>query len=290
MFLPFHIAQKLLQLLDGQAVAAGEMRHAVVQQMLDEQVLSRHTIGGSRARLRLRPGQDLAAYIHHHFGIPDLAAYAAAAGNETLTRSEAVQLAGDSKFRAARSFSGFLVCSYSPVPAMLHGQPFTVQTVPGTFLFISDAEHFRPAEDITIIGVENPENFRCIHLQQYLFPGIRPLFLSRYPQTQTGDVRAWLNQIPNTYLHFGDLDIAGIRLYLHEYKKHLGPRARFFVPEQLGDWLQRFGNRDLYNRQAGLEIPSTALADEPELETAVRQIHQYRKGLEQEVFIRQQNV
>ena len=46
------------------------------------------------------------------------------------------------------------------------------------------------------------------------------LFVCRYPQSN--DLIKWLQSIPNRYLHFGDLDFAGINIYLNEFKKYLG--------------------------------------------------------------------
>ena len=86
----------------------------------------------------------------------------------------------------------------------------------GTFQFIYDYERFILPADITIVGIENPENFRQISQQQYLFKDIKPLFVCRYPQNQSKDLLKWLQSIPNSYLHFGDFDLAGIGIYLNE--------------------------------------------------------------------------
>src|SRR5690625_4061911 len=75
--------------------------------------------------------------------------------------------------------------------------------------------------------MENARNFSQIHKQRYLFEEINPLFVSRYPQNQNQDFIRWIQQIPNTYLHFGDFDLAGISIYINEYKKHLGDKASF---------------------------------------------------------------
>ena len=99
-------------------------------------------------------------------------------------------------------------------------------------LFIADWEHFSIAENVLVIGVENMENFRRIREQRYLFPKNQPLlFISRYPQST--DLRQWLTRIPNTYLHYGDFDLAGLQIYEHEFYKHLGARASFFIPNDI---------------------------------------------------------
>ena len=94
----------------------------------------------------------------------------------------------------------------------------------------------------------------------------------------------WLQVIPNPYLHFGDLDFEGINIYLNEFKKQLGNRASFFIPEQTEDYLQRFGNRALYNKQLS-RAPAMAGITEKGLIELLQLINRHKKVLEQEIFI-----
>jgi hypothetical protein len=89
-----------------------------------------------------------------------------------------------------------------------------------------------------IVGIENAECFASIDKLRYLLPGIHPLFVCRYPQGQGKDLIKWLQSIPNSYLHMGDYDFAGINIYHQEFKKHLGDWATFFIPDNI-DWLLR---------------------------------------------------
>jgi hypothetical protein len=137
-----------------------------------------------------------------------------------------------------------------------------------------------PGEDVTIIGIENGENFQRIKEYGHLFAGLNPLFVCRYPQSR--DLIRWLQVIPNNYVHFGDLDFEGIRIFLTEYRRHLGDRVRFYVPVETEALLQQYGNRELYINQRGAfgneELDS-------ELNSLIALFHKYRKVLEQEVFI-----
>ena len=74
------------------------------------------------------------------------------------------------------------------------------------------SDGFAIPEDVMVVGIENPENFRWISRQKVFFKenlsSSSPLlFVSRYPQTQHGDLIRWLKAIPNRYVHFGDLDL-----------------------------------------------------------------------------------
>lgn len=200
---------------------------------------------------------------------------------EKVSRAEQVIICGNSKMRPTRTFKGFLIGCYENITCELAHQTFNIETRPGTSLFISDYEHFKIPEDIIIIGIENCENFLHIHQQRYLFEGKKALFVSRYPQSN--DLIDWLKNIPNPYLHFGDFDLAGIQIYQTEYYAHLGIRATFFVPEDIEKRLEQ-GNSTLYDQQL-LHYGRMRVMDK-RLEPLVKLIHQYRKGYEQEGYIR----
>ena len=175
-----------------------------------------------------------------------------------------------------------MVNRFIPISATLNGKPHTINPAPGIFQFIYDFEDFIPKKGITIVGIENPENFRHIEKQQYLFQHIRPLFVSRYPQNQSKDLIKWLQSIPNKYLHFGDFDFAGIGIYLNEFKKYLGDKAEFFIPENIEDLIKNFGNKNCYDIQK-INFNVKDIYEKKLLEL-IEMIHRNKKGLEQEVL------
>ena len=114
-------------------------------------------------------------------------------------------------------------------------------------LFVADWSHFEIPKEVLVVGIENMENFRRIHEQRYLFPINRPiLFVSRYPQST--DLRNWLQNISNDYLHFGDFDLAGMRIFETEFHKFLGNRASFFIPANIETRISN-GSTERYNTQ-----------------------------------------
>jgi hypothetical protein len=179
------------------------------------------------------------------------------------------------------------VNSYVPIEAKLNDERIIIHPAKGSFLYISDYEHFEIEKDVLIVGIENAENFAKIHQQQYLFKGKKVLFVSRYPQSN--DLVKWLQQIPNNYLHFGDLDFAGISIYLSEFKKHLGGKATFFLPENTDELLKQFGNRELFNKQYQVNKTYLNSALEKSIQELYVMIFNYKKVLEQEIFITKTN-
>lgn len=217
MKIPVHIAEKLVQLSQGEIIPSGVTKHALIDELVSERIIER--TGRIKKKLQLTNANTLFLYLQTKYGINDLKKYIEVSQKENVKRNELVEISSNSKLKQVRTFKGFLLNSGVPVQATLNGKATTLNFTNGTFQFIYDFENFVPAKNITIVGIENPENFRFIEKQKHLFKEIQPLFVSRYPQNQSKDLIKWLQSIPNHYLHFGDFDFAGIGIYLNEFKK-----------------------------------------------------------------------
>ena len=201
---------------------------------------------------------------------------------EDASRSEQVQIAGNSKIRQTRSCKGFLINSYEPVDCFLNGRPFTIAPLDGSYVFIADYETFEIPINAVVIGVENMENFRYIQKQKYLFENLNSpvIFAARYPQSK--DLVSWLQRIPNKYVHFGDLDLAGVFIYQNEFYTKLQDRASFFIPSDAEMRIQN-GSTERYDNQLE-RFEKMELAD-PCTIPVVKLIKHYHKGYDQEGFI-----
>ena len=196
---------------------------------------------------------------------------------------------GNSKLVMIRSCPGFPVNSYERVECFLGGEPFPVNPQEGSFLFVSDWKKFTIPEDVVVIGVENMENFRMIRRQRRFFEeylhahGLsdKVLFVSRYPQST--DLRRWLCTISNHYLHFGDFDLAGISIYLFEFRQYLGKeRSSYLIPDDIESRLKS-GSRKRYDEQC--EHFKDIKSDILELQRLIELIHKERKAYDQEGYI-----
>jgi hypothetical protein len=281
MTLSLAIAKKLLLLQNGEKIPYSKMRNEIVDEMLVNSILEKH--GRSKILIYLSQKQSLMNYLKNHYGIHDLQEYINGLTKSDLTRAEATAISSDSKLKEIRTFKGFLVNCYSPIQATINDEHIILNPLEGTFQFIYDYEKLKIPEDITIVGVENSENFRHVNKQQYLFEHIKPLFVCRYPQNQSKDLIKWLQAIPNKYLHFGDFDFAGIGIYLNEYKKYLADKASFFIPVDIEKIIINYGNRNLYDIQKE-RFDEDAIDDE-KLKELLILFHKHKKVLEQEILI-----
>jgi hypothetical protein len=281
MRLTLKIARVLTQLIQGATLPSSSAKSSLIDDLVIENIIWRK--GKHKKTLELINEHALHNYLSNQLQINDLKEFIATKENENASRADFVKVTTDSKDSKERTFKGFLVNCYDNIETTLLDQPFVLKPCTGSFVFIYDFENFKIPEDITIVGVENPRNFRHIQEQRDLFKGIKPLFISRYPQHQSKDFIKWMKLLPNPYLHFGDFDLAGISIYLNEYKKHLPSRSTFFIPEDIKNQIKASGNRSRYDIQK--QNFTTAQINEPELIAVLKTIHKEKKGLDQEFFI-----
>ena len=274
--------QNLRSLLKKEAIAWSALNAEVRQLLIDEQLLTVST-HRSRKAIYAPNAEALQTFLEQRFeelrGInwdsDDL--------GDATSRSELAAYSGNSKTKEIRSCPGFLVNSYDPIYAKLNGKDIVIAPEEGTMFFMADWEHFEIPQEVLVIGIENMENFRRIRGQRYLFPTDRPiLFVSRYPQSV--DLRNWLQLIPNDYLHFGDFDLAGMRIYETEFFKFLGNRASFFIPIDIESRLSN-GSTERYNTQYA-KFKNYALQDK-RLLPLYNMVNHYHRCYDQEGYIGQ---
>ena len=274
-------ARKLLQMIQGESVPSSGLSRQLAEELLAEDLLWQQ-VNGSKRKFTLRDANALSTYLAQRYGIQvSLEEWISVMeSNGVVSRARQVEVASCSKAKSIRTFTGFLVKSYQPIVASFRGEPLLINPPQGLSLFMEDFTHFRLADDVTVVGVENGENFQHIEQMRHLFEGTKALFVSRYPQSL--DLRTWLQGISNPYLHFGDFDLAGIHIFLTEYYAHLGPRARFFIPPDIETRLQT-GSTHLYDCQYD-HFKEMNVVDE-RLKPLVEMIHHYRRVYEQEGYL-----
>lgn len=243
------LVDKLIRLRSGKSLPSSALRGEWVEELLSDGVLISRSHGSRNSIIAASPETLEQSLMHINERLGHLDKMKETLDAET-TRSEQAAETGNSKLVTARSCPGFPVNSYEPIICCLNGKELVVNPQEGTFLFIADWHSFAIPYDVTVVNIENMENFRLIRRQQSLFAsalaGKRLLFVSRYPQSS--DLRTWLQTIPNQYVHFGDFDLAGIHIFLTEFQKHLGARASFLIPQDIVQRIKH-GSAERYNDQ-----------------------------------------
>ena len=283
------LIDKLIALRNGDSLPASGLKGEWVEEMIRDGILVSSS-RGSRGSLKAVDGDSFAkAIARQDERFTDLERFRdmlmeERSSGDALRASQASD-SGNSKLKMTRSFPGFLVNSYEVVETELNGKKCVIQPTEGSSVFVSDWERFVIPSDVTVVGIENPENFRFIRQQRHLFetclPGKRLLFVSRYPQST--DLRKWLMEIGNRYVHFGDFDLAGIRIFLSEFHQYLPERSSYLIPSDIEERLkngstERFHGNYYENRYLSSDIP--------ELQALIDLIMKYHKGYDQEGYIK----
>lgn len=280
MKLSLKIAKALVQLINGESIPNSLVKGSLIDALVAENII--HRKGKHKKSLELINEKALHIYLANQLQINDLYDYILLKENPNATRAESTKITTDSKISNERAFKGFLVNSYTSITAELNNKQIIINPQKGSFIFIYDYESFKIPKEVTVVGVENTKNFSQINKQKYLFNKVNPLFISRYPQNQSKDFIKWMKSIPNNYIHFGDFDIAGIGIYINEYKKHLSEKASLFIPKTIKNDLKK-GNRERYDKQRiNFKIDDI---QEPKVLDLIELIKKEKKGLDQEYYI-----
>ena len=238
--------QQLQRLLRGETIAWSSLNTDMRNTLIGEDLIIIKT-NRSRKSIYVPNAEALKMFLEHHFEELRGMDWRSEDFSTAISRSELAANSGNSKTKEIRSCPGFMVNSYDPVYAKLNGKDIVIAPHEGTMLFVADWDQFEIPKEVLVVGIENMENFRRIREQRHLFPTDRPiLFVSRYPQST--DLRNWLQNISNDYLHFGDFDLAGMRIYEKEFFKYLGNRASFFIPKDI-EYRIANGSSERYNAQ-----------------------------------------
>ena len=282
------LIDKLIALSDGESLPACRLTGEWVNELVRDGILVSSSRGSKRS-LKAVDGESFAkaiARVDERFADLESFRDMLMGGNssgEALRASQASD-SGNSKLKMRRSFPGFLVNSYETIEAHLNGRSCVILPEEGSSMFVSDWERFVIPSDVIVVGIENPENFRFIRQQRHLFesclPGKRLLFVSRYPQST--DLRKWLMGISNPYVHFGDFDLAGIKIFLSEFHRYLPERSSYLIPSDIEERLkngstERFQGNYYENRHLSSDIL--------ELQALIDLIMKYHKGYDQEGYI-----
>ena len=281
MKLSLKIAKVLIRLINEESIPASSAKSNLIDELVFENIIL--CKGKHRKSLELLKEDDLHIYLAHQLQISDLNNYISALENVVSSRADFVKITTDSKHSKERAFKGFLVNSYQSIEAELNYEKLTINPCAGSFVFIYDFETFKIPLNVIVVGVENAKNFSQIREQKYLFEDMKPLFISRYPQNQNKDFIKWMKSIPNSYLHFGDFDMAETGIYLNEYKKHLSQKATFFIPANIQAIIRKNGNRARFDKQR-IKLKTEYIQEKGLLEL-IKIIYIEKKGLDQEFFI-----
>ena len=271
----------LAELRNGAVLPLSRFPSELSDALIAEGGVSR-IVRGSRQSLKVSSFRTFDIFLLSKGLHPDKLMETLQVMDDRTSRAQLTSLTGDSKAVPVRSCPGFPVNVIDPLSVRLGERIILLCNCMGTFLFINDFWNFKIPSDVTVVGVENMENFRKVECHGVLFDQLesRLIFVSRYPQSK--DLGLWLQSISNPYVHFGDFDLAEIHIYLTEFYARLGDRAEFFIPDDIEARLMH-GSRERYDTQ--FERFGKMEITDNRVKPLVDLIHKYQRGYDQEGYI-----
>ena len=285
MRLTLRLVETLQQLLRGESIPYSSLPKSLAESCVEEGILS---VEYHKTKRSLRAPNSTAlagALPKYNEALKDLDA-AVRILTEDNSRAAQAAISGNSKTSSIRTMPGFLVNSYHSIDCMLCGQPCVIAPAERSAIYIADWQTFVPPMSTLIIGIENSENFLRIREQKTLFEDCLKhgeseiLFVSRY--TFSSDLMNWLAFVPNRYIHFGDFDLAGIAIFLNQFKPYVGERGSFLIPSDIESRIKH-GSRKRYDDQYQrfCDLATTY----PDIDHLISLIHKHRRTYDQEGYI-----
>lgn len=278
----------LIRLRDGETVNEGEFRSSQMKELLEafncKNALSFVRIGRSRGAYKaITPERFTAACVDYDRVLSDLEAALRLAEGAVQSRAEKTTLFGNSKQDGAdRTMKGFTLLADRSIEVSYLGRSFPIGPLAG--LHVVDKTTLSIPKEATILIVENAE---CFYDHRWIVnvglkEGEGP-FILLYRSLISEDGKLWLETAPNRILYFGDFDLGGIRIYETEFKRRLGNKVSFIVPEDLEERIRRQGNPGLYTKQIN-EGYACQISPSGELTDLIELLHHLQSSYEQEGY------
>lgn len=221
------------------------------------------------------------AYLDSYLGIKDLDTYIIILEMEAPGRNELASLGVSTKLRTTKPKTGMNINAPFPLTIKLNGSDVNACLPVGTAMFIHINTSIVIPDDLTIVGVENFTNITHAIRQGNLFKEYgKVLFMER-----SRTLQEFLKTNQNRYLHYGDIDFAGVNIYQTEYAPIVKERGDFFVPN--GDIETLFKKYKsipgLYEKQK--ERYGHIIGISKVTQDILTAIRDHKAGIEQEAFI-----
>lgn len=278
------LIDNIKRLMHGESVASSAIRKDFADILLNEGLITVNAHGSRRSYSAINIS-SLKIFLQSQYEeLKNIDNDIILSNMKTISRAEQAVSTGNSKIYSVRSCPGFPINSYERISCKLKDNEFVVNPQEGSFLFVTDWKNFAIPQDVIVVGIENMENFRMIRRQKKLFDEAigdsKILFVSRYPQSS--DLRSWLQQINNRYVHFGDFDLAGINIFLTEFHKYIGNRSSFLIPSDIKRRLENGSTKRYDNQWKKFNSLKTEIT---ELQILIDLINTSHKCYDQEGYI-----
>lgn len=275
-------ARAIAELLDGHTLRLSAFSNSFITLLKQDGMVIITRINTRSSEVRAKDPEVLSRFLEQKFTVANIRIYIAVLEADNPTRADLARDNIGTKQRSIHPKSGMHLSSPNAAVVIVNGTKVTLSFPPYCALFIHKSADVHLTEDTVIVGVENFENITFATHQLSISDQSYPLiFVERGPV-----MRSWVTSLNNQYIHYGDIDLAGIGIYLNEYEPYIKAPSSFWLPFDIEERIAHNKNPDSRkNYEKQLSQYKYVRAENPRLQNIIRLIHEHKGGIEQEIFI-----
>ena len=205
-------------------------------------------------------------------------------GEEPISRDEIADYYSDTKRKESKSFNGLMVNVIDKLEIIFNNKKQYIYPMEGMGLFLHYSSKLEVADDVIIIGVENPQVVWKISNYKHLFTENKKYLFICLSEYKTNYQYQWLESFEGEYIHFGDFDLAGANIYLNTIipKLKKARKHSFLIPENIYEIMKKRNYKKDYQNQ--LNYRNIESKDDLILQKLISFIKKYKITLEQEML------
>ena len=205
-------------------------------------------------------------------------------GEEPISRDEIADYYSDTKRKESKSFNGLMVNVIDKLEIIFNNKKQYIYPMEGMGLFLHYSSKLEIADDVIIIGVENPQVVWKISNYKHLFTENKKYLFICISEYKTNYQYQWLESFEGEYIHFGDFDLAGANIYLNTIipKLKKAKKHSFLIPENIYEIMKKRNYKKDYQNQ--LNYRNIESKDDFLLQELISFIKKYKITLEQEML------
>ncbi len=205
--------------------------------------------------------------------------------NEPISRNEMSDYYVHTKEKESKSFNGLMVNVLNKLEITFKNKKQYIYPMDGMGLFLHYVSKLQLADDVIVVGVENPQVVWEIFKYKHLFDENKKYLFISISEYKTSYQYQWLESFEGEYIHFGDFDLAGANIYLNTVIPRLKKckKYSFLIPDNIYEIMKKRNYGKDYSNQTRY-FKNTESKDNLILQELIGFIKQYKITLEQEML------
>ncbi len=271
-------AKILQKLITQKEINGSEFRDKkFLEELKEEKIVHIKQLSSKRVKIILL--KNFEDYLLNKFNISNLDEFIEVLSKKDISRNELSHISNDTKIKATKVQGGIYINTLEEIQMKIDDEICLINPLTNGSIFINHLSKIELDEDILLVIVENFQNLLSLRKQKYLFSSLDKKLLFVFRNSY---LYKYLAEFKNEILYFGDIDLAGVSIFLNDIRPKIKAKSSFFIPQNLELELKN-ANDVLYFKQ--YEQYKNLSSNEKYISDLIKLLHKYKKSIEQESFI-----